>query len=238
MSTSSSTINFEIKVNFEFKVNFEINVNFEFKFNFEIKLNFENQWKTQFRLNIGREPTLPPWRRAALPEPEPGGAEPGNPSPAARHGSASRRRYDSENLRPVRMFVRVISCSSILLVRIACSRPQSSAFFPPGRSRRARCRAVETFCGSRSATPRSMQPEDIGQRGATRPNWSLAPSEKKYLILGHFPLTFISITLPPPFTTRTKYSSGTVRGHYTAGSAASSHEVGRQCDVSTYRLDP
>ncbi|CAA9993717.1 unnamed protein product, partial [Nesidiocoris tenuis] len=37
--------------------------------------------KTQFRSNIGREPTLPPWRRAALPEPEPGGAEPGNPSP-------------------------------------------------------------------------------------------------------------------------------------------------------------
>ncbi|CAB0013184.1 unnamed protein product, partial [Nesidiocoris tenuis] len=33
-----------------------------------------------------------------------------------------------------------------------------------------KCRAVETFCGSRSATPRSMQPEDIGQRGATRPN--------------------------------------------------------------------
>ncbi|CAB0010861.1 unnamed protein product, partial [Nesidiocoris tenuis] len=97
--------------------------------------------KTQFRLNIGREPTLPPWRRAALPEPEPGGAEPGNPSkfgPAARHGSASRRRYDSENLRPARMFVCVISCSAILLVRIACSRPQSSAVFPPGRSRRAR----------------------------------------------------------------------------------------------------
>ncbi|CAB0020390.1 unnamed protein product [Nesidiocoris tenuis] len=40
------------------------------------------EWKTQFRLNIGREPTLPPWRRAALPEPEPGGAEPGNPSPS------------------------------------------------------------------------------------------------------------------------------------------------------------
>ncbi|CAB0000761.1 unnamed protein product, partial [Nesidiocoris tenuis] len=38
--------------------------------------------KTQFRLNIGREPTLPPWRRAALPEPEPGGAEPGGPSPS------------------------------------------------------------------------------------------------------------------------------------------------------------
>ncbi|CAB0010519.1 unnamed protein product [Nesidiocoris tenuis] len=38
--------------------------------------------KTQFRLNIGREPTLPPWRRAALPEPEPGGAEPGNSSPS------------------------------------------------------------------------------------------------------------------------------------------------------------
>ncbi|CAB0008883.1 unnamed protein product, partial [Nesidiocoris tenuis] len=67
---------------------------------------------------------------------------------AARHGSASRRRYqrlqiydrryDSENLRPARMFVCVISCSAILLVRIACSRPQSSAFFPPGRSRRAR----------------------------------------------------------------------------------------------------
>ncbi|CAB0020387.1 unnamed protein product, partial [Nesidiocoris tenuis] len=38
--------------------------------------------KTQFRLNIGRGPTLPPWRRAALPEPEPGGAEPGNPSPS------------------------------------------------------------------------------------------------------------------------------------------------------------
>ncbi|CAB0002062.1 unnamed protein product [Nesidiocoris tenuis] len=91
--------------------------------------------------------------------------------PAARHGSASRRRYDSENLRHARMFVRVISCSAILLVRIACSRPQSSAVFPPGRSRRARCRAVETFCGSRSATPRSMQPEDIGQRGATRPNF-------------------------------------------------------------------
>ncbi|CAB0011137.1 unnamed protein product, partial [Nesidiocoris tenuis] len=104
--------------------------------------------KTQFRLNIGREPTLPPCRRAALPEPEPGGAEPGNPSPsindikppgpawrksgpAARHGSASRRRYDFENLRPARMFVRVISCSAILLVRIACSRPQSSAVFPP-----------------------------------------------------------------------------------------------------------
>ncbi|CAB0011389.1 unnamed protein product [Nesidiocoris tenuis] len=39
--------------------------------------------KTQFRLNIGREP----WRREALPEPEPGGAEPGgaepgNPSPS------------------------------------------------------------------------------------------------------------------------------------------------------------
>ncbi|BES94308.1 Hypothetical protein NTJ_07117 [Nesidiocoris tenuis] len=33
-------------------------------------------------LNIGREPTLPPLRRAALPEPEPGGAEPGNPSPS------------------------------------------------------------------------------------------------------------------------------------------------------------
>ncbi|CAB0015064.1 unnamed protein product, partial [Nesidiocoris tenuis] len=51
--------------------------------------NFENGLlqnhgflKTQFRLNIGREPTLPPWRRAALPEPEPGGAEPGNPSPS------------------------------------------------------------------------------------------------------------------------------------------------------------
>ncbi|CAA9994773.1 unnamed protein product, partial [Nesidiocoris tenuis] len=58
--------------------------------------------------------------------------------PAARHGSASRRRHDSENLRPARMFVRVISCSAILLVRIACSRPQSSAVFPPGRSRRAR----------------------------------------------------------------------------------------------------
>ncbi|CAB0003101.1 unnamed protein product, partial [Nesidiocoris tenuis] len=69
---------------------------------------------------------------------EPGGAEPGNPSPAARHGSASRRRYDFENLRPARMFVRVISISAILLVRIACSRPQSSAVFPPGRSRRAR----------------------------------------------------------------------------------------------------
>ncbi|CAB0010277.1 unnamed protein product [Nesidiocoris tenuis] len=27
-------------------------------------------------------PTLPPWRRAALPEPEPGGTEPGNPSPS------------------------------------------------------------------------------------------------------------------------------------------------------------
>ncbi|CAB0006868.1 unnamed protein product [Nesidiocoris tenuis] len=40
------------------------------------------QVKTQFRLNIGREPTLPPWRRAALAEPEPGGAEPGNPSPS------------------------------------------------------------------------------------------------------------------------------------------------------------
>ncbi|CAB0019991.1 unnamed protein product [Nesidiocoris tenuis] len=38
--------------------------------------------KTQFRLNIGREATLPPWRRAARPEPEPGGAEPGNPSPS------------------------------------------------------------------------------------------------------------------------------------------------------------
>ncbi|CAA9994854.1 unnamed protein product [Nesidiocoris tenuis] len=38
--------------------------------------------KTQFRLNIGREPSLPPWRRAALPEPEPGGAEPGNPNPS------------------------------------------------------------------------------------------------------------------------------------------------------------
>ncbi|CAB0018905.1 unnamed protein product, partial [Nesidiocoris tenuis] len=58
--------------------------------------------------------------------------------PAARHGSASRRRYDSENLRPARMFVCVISCSAILLLRIAYSRPQSSAFFPPGRSRRAR----------------------------------------------------------------------------------------------------
>ncbi|CAB0007478.1 unnamed protein product [Nesidiocoris tenuis] len=147
----------------------------------KVKRRFEDQerpnrfflWpKTQFRLNIGREPTLPPRRRAALPEPEPGGAEPGNPSPAARHGSASRRRYDFENLRPARMFVCVISCSAILLVRIACSRPQSSAVFPPGRSRRARCRAVETFCGSRSATPRSMQPEDIGQRGATRPNVS------------------------------------------------------------------
>ncbi|CAB0014982.1 unnamed protein product [Nesidiocoris tenuis] len=114
----------------------------------------------------------PARRRAALPEPEPGGAEPGNPSPAARHGSASRRRYDSEDLRPARMFVCVISCSAILLVRIACSRPQPSAVFPPSRSRRARCRAVETFCGSRSATPRSMQPEDIGQRGATRPNVS------------------------------------------------------------------
>ncbi|CAA9998138.1 unnamed protein product, partial [Nesidiocoris tenuis] len=139
---------------------------------------FHVHWtKTQSRLNIGRESRLPPWRRAALPEPEPGGAEPGNTSPAARHGSANRRRYDSENLRPARMFVSVISCSAILLVRIACSRPQSSAVFPPGRSRRARlgvlismCRAVEKFCGSRSATPRSMQPEDIGQRGATRPN--------------------------------------------------------------------
>ncbi|CAA9995336.1 unnamed protein product [Nesidiocoris tenuis] len=65
--------------------------------------------KTQFRLNIGREPTLPPWRRAALPEPEPGGAEPGNPSPAARHGSASRRRYDSEIYDPR-------ACSSVVVL--------------------------------------------------------------------------------------------------------------------------
>ncbi|CAB0006068.1 unnamed protein product, partial [Nesidiocoris tenuis] len=32
--------------------------------------------------NLIYEPTLPPWRRAALPEPEPGGAEPGDPSPS------------------------------------------------------------------------------------------------------------------------------------------------------------
>ncbi|CAA9999994.1 unnamed protein product, partial [Nesidiocoris tenuis] len=58
-----------------------------------------------------------------------------NFGPAARHGSASRRLYDSESLRPTRMFVCVISCSAILLVRIACSRPQSSAVFPPRRAR-------------------------------------------------------------------------------------------------------
>ncbi|CAB0014735.1 unnamed protein product [Nesidiocoris tenuis] len=63
---------------------------------------------------------------------------------AARHGSASRRSYDSEIYDPR-------ACSSLgVLISM--------------------CRAVETFCGSRSATPRSMQPEDIGQRGATRPN--------------------------------------------------------------------
>ncbi|CAB0004749.1 unnamed protein product [Nesidiocoris tenuis] len=45
-------------------------------------LRFWGKSKTQFRLNIGREPTLPPWRRAALPEPEPGGAVPGNSSPS------------------------------------------------------------------------------------------------------------------------------------------------------------
>ncbi|CAB0006194.1 unnamed protein product [Nesidiocoris tenuis] len=56
---------------------------------------FFDRRKTQFRLNIGREPTLPPWRRAALPEPEPGGAEPGNPSPSIndsrpdQHGGSS-----------------------------------------------------------------------------------------------------------------------------------------------------
>ncbi|CAB0004079.1 unnamed protein product, partial [Nesidiocoris tenuis] len=67
--------------------------------------------ETQFRLKC------PPWRRAALPEPEPGGAEPGNPSPAARHGSASRRRYDFENLRPARIFIltkKVSCCGNIL----------------------------------------------------------------------------------------------------------------------------
>ncbi|CAB0009548.1 unnamed protein product, partial [Nesidiocoris tenuis] len=42
--------------------------------------NFENIF---LLLPMGRqEPTLPPWRHAALPEPEPGGAEPGNPSPS------------------------------------------------------------------------------------------------------------------------------------------------------------
>ncbi|CAB0001600.1 unnamed protein product [Nesidiocoris tenuis] len=50
--------------------------------------------KTQFRLNIGREPTLPPWRRAALPEPEPGGAEPGNPSPSINDRSHDMSRPD------------------------------------------------------------------------------------------------------------------------------------------------
>ncbi|CAB0005812.1 unnamed protein product [Nesidiocoris tenuis] len=92
--------------------------------------------KTQFRLNIGREPTLPSWRRAALPEPEPGGAEPEvrTSRPARRHvGATIPRTYD-----PRACSIRVISCSAILLVRIACSRPQSSAVFPPGRSRRAR----------------------------------------------------------------------------------------------------
>ncbi|CAB0007792.1 unnamed protein product, partial [Nesidiocoris tenuis] len=82
---------------------------------------------------FGREPTLPPWRRPSRAVPSRATSR-----PAARHGSASRRRYGFENLRPARMFVRVIPCSAILLVRIACSRPQSSAVFPPGRSRRAR----------------------------------------------------------------------------------------------------
>ncbi|CAA9999985.1 unnamed protein product [Nesidiocoris tenuis] len=49
---------------------------------YHVREVFSVKVKTQFRLNIGREPTLPPWRRAALPEPEPGGAEPGDPSPS------------------------------------------------------------------------------------------------------------------------------------------------------------
>ncbi|CAA9999699.1 unnamed protein product [Nesidiocoris tenuis] len=62
----------------------------------------------------------------------------GQSEPEVRTSRPARLSFDSENLRPARMFVSVISCSAILLVRIACSRPQSSAFFPPGQSRRAR----------------------------------------------------------------------------------------------------
>ncbi|CAA9999733.1 unnamed protein product [Nesidiocoris tenuis] len=118
--------------------------------------------KTQFRLNIGREPTLPPWRRAALPEPEPGGAEPGNPSPSINDSRPDQHGGSSDQ--PPGKAQQAVGAT---IPRI----------YDPG------CRAVETFCGSRSATPRSMQPEDIGQRGATRPNvicWiNLASNELK-----------------------------------------------------------
>ncbi|CAB0009114.1 unnamed protein product, partial [Nesidiocoris tenuis] len=80
----------------------------------------------------------------------------------SRHGDAPRCRNLS----------RAVPSRAIRALRSTItSRPDQhggSSDQPPGTAQP--CRAVETFCGSRSATPRSMQPEDIGQRGATRPN--------------------------------------------------------------------